>query len=151
MEIIAPAGPVSIQIGDGNRQSTAGGFTLGTGLVVGDTVSCGGNVALLQGGAAARQLRTQDCSTASGHYFDILTVYLTAGRSVTFTMSSFSFDSYLEVRTGDGSGVLAFDDNSGGGTNARVRFTANTTGFYQIWARAATPFRTGQYTIETTQ
>jgi hypothetical protein len=148
MEVIAPPGPVAILVRDYNRLVPNGGFSLSTGLVVGDTVSCGGRVALLQGGAAARSLRPQDCSTSTGHYFDILTVRLAAGRTLTFTMASFDFDAYLEVRTGDGSGVLAFDNNSAGGTNARVRFTATATGFFQIWARAAVPFRTGQYTIE---
>jgi hypothetical protein len=74
---------------------------------------------------------------------------LQAAESITITMKSSDFDAYLEMRNSDGT-LLASNDDGAGGTNAKLRFTASSTGFYQIWARSLTAFRTGQYIIEAT-
>jgi uncharacterized protein YjdB len=149
MEMIAPLGPMSISVGAFNSTSQNGAFTFSSTLVVGDSVSCGGSVGIFAGGTAARILGARDCQTSNGQYYDIITVRLQAAESITITMKSSDFDAYLEMRNSDGT-LLASNDDGAGGTNAKLRFTASSTGFYQIWARSLTAFRTGQYIIEAT-
>lgn len=71
-------------------------------------------------------------------------IFLVAGQPVTITMSSTDFDPYIAVRdvertnsTSTNYAVLASDDNSGGGTTARLTFTPPHTGLFQIWLGAA--------------
>ena len=44
-----------------------------------------------------------------------------------------AFDAFLRLAAPTGM-LIAFDDNSGGGTNARITYRANATGMYRIFA-----------------
>ena len=148
MEVIVPLGPVGVGIFDGSYQSKNGSFTFASSLVATDTVSCGGSVGILKNASAPRILGTRDCQTSSGNYFDTFWTLLNAGESITVTMKSADFDAYLELKTDNGSSIVAYDDDSAGGTNARIRYVTTSRGFYQIVARSFQSYRTGQYTIE---
>ncbi len=73
------------------------------------------------------------------------TVKLRAGKAYTIDMASGDFDTYLrlmdpQLRT------IAIDDDGGGGTDSRIRFSPTTDGEYHI---VATTFDggTGEYTL----
>ena len=78
---------------------------------------------------------------------------LTVGTTTTYTitMSSTAVDPYLLVASSSSpdpvSGtILAQDDNTGGGTTARVTITLNP-GSYVIWASTASTNQSGAYTL----
>ena len=87
--------------------------------------------------------------TPSGSFFngDRYHVYLQAGQSITVTMTSTDVNAYLEIHESGTMTVLAQDDNSAGGNNARLTFTALTQGAYIIEATTFTTGQTGNYTI----
>jgi hypothetical protein len=95
---------------------------------------------------AAGNLGFGDCTLDSdGTYVDIWTFSGTAGQKVTITMRSSAFDSYLAL--GDPSGnIVAEDDNSAGGSDARVTHTLTSSGTWGIIANQWTP-ASGSYTI----
>ncbi|MEO8649200.1 MAG: FG-GAP-like repeat-containing protein [Acidobacteriota bacterium] len=69
-----------------------------------------------------------------------------AGRSVAITMNSVEFNAALTLIAPNGQSV--FDDNGGGGTNARIVQTLTQTGTYIIAAQSAHLSSTGgRYTI----
>jgi hypothetical protein len=69
------------------------------------------------------------------------------GERVRVTVRSGAFDSYVRVRKvgANGEEDVASDDDSGGGTDAMVTFTAN--GQYRIYARPLEASSTGAFTI----
>ena len=81
----------------------------------------------------------------------------TAGQQVAISMSSGAVDAWLELYNVNDVDAeqLAFDDNGGGGTNARIPagnafFTLPTTGTYYVWANTAFAAQTGAFTITVT-
>ncbi len=75
-----------------------------------------------------------------GSLFDAYQFSGTAGQQVAISQTSSAFDAFLFLLSPTGT-VLAIDDNSGGGTNARIpgptgAFTLPTTGTYTILANA---------------
>jgi hypothetical protein len=69
------------------------------------------------------------------------------GERVRVTVRSGAFDAYVKVTkvVGGREGEVASDDDSGGGTDAMVTFTAN--GQYRIYARPLDASSTGAFTI----
>lgn len=65
---------------------------------------------------------------------------------VIITMESTNFDSYLELRDGEGN-VLAEDDDSAGNLNALLRVALEDSGTYTIAARSFNPTATGSYAL----
>lgn len=64
-------------------------------------------------------------------------IFLWPGEQVTVEMRSSNFDAFLGIY-GPSATWLATDDNSGGGTDARIVFTAPSSGTYAIYAGTAT-------------
>src|SRR5678815_705340 len=68
-------------------------------------------------------------------------INLTAGQSITITLSGAAtgegtlVDPYLNLRNSAGN-ILVFNDDSGGNRNAKIVFTAQTSGTYYIDAGA---------------
>jgi hypothetical protein len=95
-------------------------------------------------------LATGDCRLPfDGSFFDSYTFSGTAGQSIAIAQTSSAFDSFLILLSPSGSG-LAADDDSGGGSNARIPgpsggFTLPTTGTYTILANSFDPLGTGNY------
>ena len=104
------------------------------------------------GGTANGALATTDCRLpADGSFLDAYTFSGTQGQQVAATLTSTSFDAFLLLLAPNGA-ALASDDNSAGGTNARIPgatgfFTLPTTGTYTIYANSAQPSQTGNYTL----
>ncbi len=117
------------QVGGGQ----AGGYTPPTGS------SGGGDV--LYGTLSAANDRLDDNSPYAIH-----DVQAQSGETIEITMQSSAFDTYLIVLDPMGNAV-AEDDDSGGGTNSRISFTAATSGAYAVFANSYGEDASGAYTI----
>ena len=97
-------------------------------------------------------LASGDCRLPfDGSLFDAYQFSGTAGQQIAISQTSTAFDAFLFLLSPTGS-VLAIDDNSGGGTNARIpgptgAFTLPTTGTYTILANAINASMTGNYAV----
>lgn len=98
----------------------------------------------LSGALTAEDPKSEDQSA-----YDDFSLRLNAGQSVEIMMSSSAFDSFLLLGTGTGSAFSssATDDDSGGGQDARIRFTANEAGLYTVRANALNAGMTGPYSL----
>lgn len=74
-----------------------------------------------------------------------------AGASVTITMRSSDFDSFLHVGARGGSSAIATDDDSGGDLDARVVTTIPAGGVLVIVANTLGAGETGAYSVEVTE
>ncbi|MDP6581210.1 MAG: matrixin family metalloprotease [Vicinamibacterales bacterium] len=74
----------------------------------------------------------------------------TAGQVHTITMTRGTLADPFLVVLGPNGGKLSQNNNGGGGKNARVRFTAGTTGKYTIEATASANTDRGTYTLRRT-
>jgi plastocyanin len=84
-----------------------------------------------------------------GSLFDLYRITVRSGESVTVTMRSTAFDSYLvlgQMTDGEWS-QIAFDDDGAGGNNARLEHTFDAAGEYLIRANTVGAGKTGAYTI----
>jgi hypothetical protein len=96
-------------------------------------------------------LAATDCRLpADSSFIDVYTFSGTAGQTVSISMTSTAFDSYLFLLAPNGT-VLEADDNGGGTPNARIpasgTLTLPATGTYTIYANSATAGQTGAYTL----
>jgi uncharacterized caspase-like protein len=103
--------------------------------------------ALAPGGTVSGTLAASDHKLPDGSYYHPWKLSLRRGQSVTVTMRSRAFDTYLMV-VEDGGGYSRNDDDSGGGTDSRIAFTAPETGTYLIRANSVGSGATGAYTLE---
>jgi hypothetical protein len=77
---------------------------------------------------------------------DFLWFEARAGEPITVQLASSEVDVLLRIRASDGR-VLAEDDDGGGGTDARLDFTAPASGRYQLEVTTALPFEVGEYSL----
>ncbi len=102
-------------------------------------------------------LANTDCRLpADGSFLDAYTFNGTVGQQVAITMTSTApgLDPFLFLLSPTGSALIG-DDNSAGGTNARIPgptgfFTLPTTGTYTILANSAAANQTGAYALALT-
>lgn len=95
------------------------------------------------------ELTDSDAESDDGSLFDTYRITAQAGETVTFTMRSTSFDSYLvlgQMMDGEWS-QIAFDDDGAGGNDAQIRHTFDSAGEYLIRANTVGAGKTGSYTI----
>lgn len=92
-----------------------------------------------------------DCtSSTDARYFDPYDISLAAGTTITISATAEgALDPLLIVLTSTGE-VVAGDDDSGGGVNARVSFTVPSTGTYTIVVTPATASGFGSYNLTIT-
>lgn len=108
-------------------------------------------------------LTTGDCSyyfggdTTKVYYTDVYTFSGTAGQQVAIAMNSTAVDAWLDLYAVNDvtATALTFDDDGGGGTNARIPpgtgyFTLPLTGTYYVWANTSIANQTGAYTLTLT-
>jgi hypothetical protein len=81
-----------------------------------------------------------------GCYYFVYRFHMTAEEPVVFDLSSRDFDAYLVLFDPQGR-VVAQDDDSGGGTNARLTFTAPEDGWYEVMVTTARPGMMGNYIV----
>ncbi len=83
----------------------------------------------------------------AGAYQQRYTFSATAGQVIHATVSSSAFDAYAYLLAPDGTTVLAQDNNSAGGTNALLTYTATTTGTYTVEATSNLTGAAGAFSI----
>ncbi|MBI3823532.1 MAG: PPC domain-containing protein [Planctomycetes bacterium] len=81
------------------------------------------------------------------HYYSVLTVKFEAGKTYRIDHRSDDFDAFLFLEDPLGN-VLAQDDDSGGGFNARIIHKAAATGNYRIIATSLKAKETGKFSLE---
>ena len=107
------------------------------------------SVFILPGSSTTQHLDGGDCFRPDGRWSDDVQIYLHGGEQIRVDMAASTFDAKLEID--NGMGTIASDDNSGGGTNAQLSFTAPSDGYYIIAATAAVPNKGGDYTLAVTR
>lgn len=108
-------------------------------------------VPIVSGPAVNGTLAATDCAFGDDTFLDVFTFTLTASTSVDVVLRSTAFDAYLFIYSLDANGELvkvAEDDNSGGGTDARLTGTL-TAGTHFILANSRTA-AFGAYTLQFT-
>jgi hypothetical protein len=94
-------------------------------------------------------LAASDSKMDNNTLYEDYTVRLGANQSIEARMSSSAFDAFLRVgrNTGNAFQEDKSDDDSGGGTDARVRFTAPADGTYTIRANALNADGSGSFQL----
>ena len=108
-------------------------------------------VPIVSGPAVKGTLAATDCAFGDDTYLDAFTFTLSASTSVDVVLRSTAFDAYLFIYSLDANGDLvkvAEDDNTGGGTDARLTGTL-TAGTHYILANSRGP-GFGAYTLQFT-
>lgn len=104
----------------------------------------------LRAGQTVRgELTASDPKADDGSHYDVYTYRGRGGESVTFTLRSSGFDSYLAFGRMAGGEFTAQteDDDSGGGTDARLTVTLRADGEYVVRATSMSGGETGAYTL----
>ena len=101
-------------------------------------------------GVTANQTMATGCSYASGQLVDPVGIYLGQGQQLRFDVSSSVFDPKLDLYQVNATVPIETDDNSGGGTSARITFTAASAGMYVLLATSPAVQQVGAYTLTVT-
>lgn len=107
---------------------------------------------------AARRLRlgqpvnsaldAEDGTISDNSYFEAWYIELSAGQTVTISLSSGDFDTYLHIGPhGSRETPTSNDDLEEGDTDSGLRFTAPTAGTYVVIANSYEAGETGNYTL----
>jgi hypothetical protein len=116
-------------------------------VISGGQVSAVGVVGQVQRGQIMQgRLTSGDRQLADNTYFQAWTYYGQAGEMITLDVMSSDFDAYAVIQDAGGT-VLARDDDSGGGLNARIIFTLPATGTYRLIANTLRVGAVGAYTL----
>jgi Bacterial pre-peptidase C-terminal domain len=102
------------------------------------------------GASSNGSLANTDCALSDGSYWDAFSFTGVVGQQVTITMTSSAFNTYLFLLRPDGTTDVAQDNDSGGGTNARITFTIDEAGAWFIIANSLTASQFGAYTLSLT-
>jgi hypothetical protein len=101
---------------------------------------------IMKGQAVSGQLSLADSRRADNSVYQAWTYMGTRGERIEVDVTSSSFDAFAILEDAPGK-VLARDDDSGGGTNARIVFTVPAAGAYRIIASTYRQGSYGQYTL----
>ena len=147
MNIILGAGTYVVSANN-FEPGVAGPFSMTADTWSGDFENC--DDAFVTTGITTTQNMTGSCPNPStGQYVDFVGIYLAQGQQVQFDMASAAFDPKLELYTGSGN-ALVQDENTGGGTSARLVYTAPTAGFYILLPTSSAAAQMGAYTLSVT-
>ncbi len=81
-------------------------------------------------------------------YYDEYEFSVAEGMTITATMTSDDFDTYLHLIDPSGEQILTNDDaDAAGSTNSQIVFTATATGKYAIYANSLNEGETGAYNL----
>jgi hypothetical protein len=92
------------------------------------------------------QLTMSDPVMPDQTYYRLFTFRGTAGQTVQIDLKSADFDAYLYLKDQNGQ-AIAQNDDSGGGTNARIIQSLPYTGMYQIYANTLMRGHAGAFTL----
>jgi len=147
LKMIAAAGAYGIAAFAQNLGGS-GSYTLTTAAAPVYADSCLNDTWVTRGVTTQQELKTTDCVDTTGpYYFDSFQMVLVSGQTVTITEMSTAFDAELFLHST--SGAVVFDNNSGGGTNARLSYTNTSSGAEVLSIRPSTAAvgATGAYTL----
>lgn len=130
--------------------SVTGPYTISSTTAPTDVTNCE-HVFVVKGITTAQNISATDCNLAGSGgtpiYSDGYLIFLSAGTSVTITMSSPIVDSFLQLVTLDGALVTQNDNIDSSTKDARITFTASQSGYYAIFARTVPTTTQGPYTL----
>lgn len=92
----------------------------------------------------------KDAEDDEGNLFDSYNIKLSANQKIQINLNSTAFDPILVLQGPDSEGVLveiSEDDDSGPGSNARIRYTVKNTGEYRVKVKSASQEEMGAYTL----
>jgi len=112
-----------------------------------DNVSCG-DYWLAPGVTVPGTLSASDCGSAAG-FSDQYLLVLDAGQTITVRMESAQVDPVVQLYDVDG--LVASNDNGGGGTAALLTYTATDLSLFLLNAGTAAAGQTGAYTLTVTR
>ena len=138
---VAPGGPVTI------TASSSGVSGSSEVLVRSD---CTDSESIPLNASRSGQLSSTDCQLDDGSFVDLWTLELSSAARVRITMSSTDVDAYLGLASVISGEILAADDDSAGGTNARIEIDL-AAGQYLILANSFDADETGTYILEVTE
>ena len=139
---IAAGGPVTIT-------ATAAGKS-GTAAVTVTSSPCDASTPIVIGQTLGGTLANTDCALEDGSFMDQFQITITANARLQFDVSSSAFDAYLILyqRNPDGTKTaVGADNNSGGGTNARITRDVLAGEIYLIGANSLLANITGAYQV----
>jgi uncharacterized protein YjdB len=143
---VSAGGPVTITATSDGISSTAS---------VTVTLSpCDANSSIAIGQSVSGALAPTDCQLADGSYMDTFRLPVTADGRLQFDVTSSTFDTYLILflQNPDGTKVaVGADDNSAGGTNARITRDVLAGETYLIGANSLLSGVTGTYQVSVQQ
>ncbi len=101
------------------------------------------------GQTVSGRLDTSDAQLGDDSYFDLYEYRGQPGEEIIVTMRSSNFDAYLQGGPAQGSDLSGedSDDDSAGGTDARMSVTIGPSGVYRIRANSLGAGQTGAYTL----
>jgi len=139
-------GPGSYVVSGSNFDpGVAGPFTIAAESWNGDLAHCA--EAYLTPGVTTTQMMDSSCTYSSTlRNVDLAGLYLLKGQTVQIDMSSAAFDPEIDFYLNSGQ-LVAQDDNGGGGTSARITYTAPASATYVIFATSRLPSQGGAYTL----
>lgn len=149
---IVMAGGTFIVAANSPPPTQTGDYRLSSETVPDSATECA-EIWVTPGITTAQSLQTTDCVDESGPlYWDEFRVVILRGQEVTITQTSEAFDAALRLMAikVSGDSLVAEDDNSAGGTDARLTFSHDDPGLdiFLIQAAAAETAQTGAYTLD---
>jgi Big-like domain-containing protein len=144
-------GPGSYVVSANNFEpGVTGPFSLTAESWTGELQSC--EDVYVTPGITSSQTMTSECGNQStGQYADVVGLYLNQGEQVQIDMVSAAFDPQLELYAATSGTLVLRDDNGGGGTSARITYTASSDDLYIIVLTSPNAGRTGAYTLSVAQ
>ncbi|HEX8851690.1 MAG TPA: Ig-like domain-containing protein [Gemmatimonadaceae bacterium] len=130
-------------VGATHLSQFVGGYHLSAQSWDGQMSDCGIFHAV-SGTNTSQVLANTDCARDT-RWADRVLIYLHAGETMTVAMTSSDFDTKVEVE--NGSGLVASDDNGGGGTNARLVYTAPASDMYFVYLTSGHDNSGGAYNL----
>ena len=143
---VSVGGPVTITATSDGKSGTA--------AVTVTSTPCDASTVISIGQVINGALATTDCILDDGSYMDQFQLSITASGRIQFDVTSTAFDAYLILflRNPDGSKVaVGADNNSGGGTNARITRDVIAGETYFIGANSLLGGATGAYQVSVQQ
>lgn len=141
----------SDRAGSGGSAGAGGsGSSTGSGRTGGSAESATGATVLQAGTVVRGELRQGDSVLPDGSLHDDYTYRARRGERIAVRMDSNDFDAFLVVGRAGGHVELddaVGDDDGGGGTNARVEFTADRDGVLTVRANSVRRGESGRYTL----
>ena len=143
VEATLPEDGAYIIIANSYAQGEQGSYDLSLRAMGGSAPSAGNNGYILR---QSGQLGAGDSVAPDGSLYDQYTFSGQAGQSVTITLESNEFDTYLAIVDGNGN-LIGENDDSGNGTNSAVTVTLPGFGTYIIIVNGYSYADQGAYTL----